>query len=293
MKLVGLMIARNEEHEIELALRAALGWCDEVVVLVHASTDRTSEIVVDVGREFNPRVTAVEQQREWWDERNDRQATLELGRAIGGTHFAIIDADEILTWNLQSIIREHIEHVPADAIYTTPLYNLRGGLNHYHDNGIWGNRTVSFAWRDRPGLGWWKDRYHSREPEGLAGDRLKAWRLVPQHRGGVLHLWGACEERLRAKHAWYKLMERKRWPEKPAREIDEQYSLAVYGEKKLPASQWTYKAVDPAWWAGYTPLLETCLDLHREPWQIAAVRDMLTESPTLDVSGLDLFGLGL
>ena len=41
MKLICLMPARNEDWIIGLSARAALMWCDELIVMDHASTDRT------------------------------------------------------------------------------------------------------------------------------------------------------------------------------------------------------------------------------------------------------------
>jgi uncharacterized metal-binding protein YceD (DUF177 family) len=46
MKLVGLMLCRNSDWVIGLSLRAALMWCDAVVVLMHNCSDDTEEIVV-------------------------------------------------------------------------------------------------------------------------------------------------------------------------------------------------------------------------------------------------------
>ena len=51
MKLVGMMACRNDSWVIGLSLRVALMWCDEVVVLLHACTDRSEDIVREVNKE--------------------------------------------------------------------------------------------------------------------------------------------------------------------------------------------------------------------------------------------------
>src|SRR4051812_45523687 len=115
------------------------------------------------------------------------------------------------------------------VILQLPGYNLRHGTAFYHANGVWGNRWFSTAFQDDPRLGWAGDRFHHREPMGV---KLQPYRPIQQGDGGVMHLWGASERRLTAKHALYKLSERLRWPEKPIAEIDRMYSLALKGDPR-------------------------------------------------------------
>src|SRR3990167_2593871 len=55
MKLIGLMLARNEDWVIGCSLRAALRWCDAVVVALHACIDETQRIVSQISKESNRR----------------------------------------------------------------------------------------------------------------------------------------------------------------------------------------------------------------------------------------------
>lgn len=288
MNLVGMMPVRNEGWCLGVSLRVALEWCDQVIVLVHASQDETAAIATAVAQEFHPRVIVVADDQPVWDEMRHRQAMLELARAAGATHLAIIDADELLTFNLIPLIRDHIANMPAGGLFELPGYNLRGGLDQYHDNGVWGHRVFSMAFRDDARLNWAGDRFHQRAP--LPAGALRPWRLVPHGKGGILHLWGASEARLVAKHALYKLTERERWPNKPVREIDTLYNLAIYGDAQTPAANWRFGKTPYAWVAGYSVLIEKYLDLERQPWQLAACREILRRRPEL-AEGLDLFGL--
>jgi hypothetical protein len=43
MKLIGLMPVRGEDWILGLSARAALMWCDELVILLHSCTDRINE----------------------------------------------------------------------------------------------------------------------------------------------------------------------------------------------------------------------------------------------------------
>ena len=45
MKIVGILLAKNEEFFVERAVRNALSFCDEFIAVDNGSTDRTSEIL--------------------------------------------------------------------------------------------------------------------------------------------------------------------------------------------------------------------------------------------------------
>ena len=295
MKLVGMMLARNEEHEIELSARVALMWCDSLVILVHASTDKTGPIVSNLAQEFYPRITTALVDDPKWDEMFHRQAMLTVARQNGATHVAIVDADEVLTGNILSGIRDQVERLRPNAMLKLPGYNLRGGLNRYHTNGTWGSRTFSFAFPDRPELCWQGDRFHHREPWRSDGKQPAfqeeiIWRGGGRDEGGVLHLWGASERRLVAKHAWYKMTERLRWPDKSVKAIDQMYSWALTGQGGADnPGNWKYAAVPESWWKPYEHLMPY-LNLDAAPWQEEACLRMMLAQPE-QFRGLDLFGV--
>lgn len=281
------MPCRNESWVIGFSLRVALAWCDAVVVLDHASTDLSASIVLDVACEpaNKGRVHLIAETNPAWDEMRHRQMMLEYARHKGATHIAIVDADEIMTAN--SVSWNWIE----GAILHLPGYNLRGGLNRYHANGIWANRWFSVAFKDDPKLHWGGDHYHQREPRGL---KLEPYRPIAQGQGGVLHLWGCSERRLVAKHALYKVTERLRFPEKKIAEIERMYSLAIKGAADQPtwgtSDTWTYADVPDAWLAPYKNLLQY-LDVHATPWQEDETRRLVELHGKQHFAGLDLFGV--
>lgn len=302
MKLIACMPVRNEEWSLGLAARAALMWCDELVVLLHACTDRSEEIINGIQDEQPDRVTRIVHRHECWTEMAHRQQMLEMARKQGATHIAIIDADEILTGDMLTECRllngrtgprvsNMCSQIPEGSILQLPGYNLRGSLNQYHNNGIWGNRWFSVAFADDPRLGWSGDKFHSREPQGV---RLNNYRPIQQGQGGIMHLWGASERRLVAKHCWYKITERLRWPEKKIEDIDAMYNLAIKGDPKnfgfgVP-SAWTYSETKPEWWLPYAHLIEH-LDVNAIPWQEEEVWRLVKEHGPRMFQGLDLFGL--
>jgi len=218
-----------------------------------------------------------------------RQVMLEVARLHGATHLAMIDADEILTANLLPMIRSFAE-IPTGNVLTLPGYNLRCSLTRYHASGIWGKRWFSVVFADSPELHWGGDKFHSREP---VGRELIQCQPFAQDQGGVLHLWGASERRLIARHALYKVTERIRWPDKPVAEIDAMYSWAIHGRPGVPRDtpdSWRFGEIPAAWWAGYEKWTAH-LNLDAEPWQEAAVRQAIELHGPEPFRGLDLFGL--
>lgn len=287
MKLIAVMPVRNEAWVLGLSARVALMWCDAICILNHASTDKTVDILVELQTDFPGRVHVVSMPGEVWTEMQHRECLLELARAKGATHIAMVDADEILTGNLIESLEKYV--LPGDML-DMPGYNLRGGINRYHRDGVWGKRWFSLAFQDNPRLRWTGDTFHSREPRGL---NFTPYRPIAQGDGGIMHLWGASEARLIAKHALYKITERIRWPEKPIEEIDQMYSWAIHGSRAAnygtPAT-WQYADVPSEWWRPYKSLL-SYLDLNAEPWQIEECRRLVRLHGHEKFTGLDLFGV--
>lgn len=288
MKLIATMPVRNEAWVLGLSARVALQWCDALCILNHASCDRTVEIIVGLQTEFPGRVNVVSVPESTWTEMQHRQCLLDLARMKGATHIAIVDADEVLTSNVR--LREHVERCPAGSILELPGYNLRENIYRYHADGLWGRRWFSTVFKDDPRLHWATEGYdhHHREPRGM---NLNPYRPVRQGDGGVMHLWGITERRLRAKHALYKITERIKWPEKPVVEIDNLYSLAIRGNPpKETAQMWHYQNTPMNWWSGYGDLMHY-LDLKAEPWQERECRRLFHLHGAQMFEGLDCFGV--
>lgn len=285
MTITGLMLVRNEQHELGLSARVALKWVDNLVILLHCCTDRSAGIAKEVALEHSGRVWVfADDKDQLWPEMQQRQALLELARTHdgpGATHVATIDADEVLTGNMlnvrdgSSLIRGMVASMPPGHILTLPLYNLRGGLHRFHANGMWGTRITTTVFADAPWLAWhvpWQpDGHHQREPIDVRTGKpeLRLWQpLEPNHlAGGVMHLWGASERRLIAKHRAYKIRDYLRWPERAA-QIEADYSMATDGRPQygdIPGS-WAYLNTRPEWWEPYKDLMQY-VDIDADPWQ--------------------------
>ena len=120
---------------------------------------------------------------------------------------------------------------------------------------------------------------------------MRQVRPIAQGAGGVMHLWGASERRLLAKHAAYKMIETLRWPAKPRAEIERLYNLAFVPSANRQFDQnWRFDSVPEAWWEPYRSLLSS-VALEATPWQEEMCRKLYAEHGGEAFAGLDLFGV--
>jgi hypothetical protein len=292
MRLVCIMPARNEDWILGLTARAVLMWADELIVLNHASTDRTEEIVLEVASEHPQRVGGSYFHDGEWTEMEHRQWLLERARERGATHIATIDADEVLTGNLLPTIRSMYESLPAHATLQLPWQCVRNTIYEVHAFGVWGQAFASAGFIDEANCHWSSAerggyQYHHRHPMGRA---LVPFRPVGRSQGGLLHLQFLDDRRLRAKQCLYKLQEVARWPgrQTPA-QINATYDLAVYGQY-TPNTAHHLAVVPREWWHPYDGLMQY-LKPDAEPWQEAECKRLWAEHGAAKFAGLDLFGV--
>lgn len=284
MNLFNILPVRNEACFIGCTGRALLEWCDQIVVLDHASTDRTPELLAEIQREYPDRVTILREENPRWDEMDHRQRLLEAARARGATHIATLDADEILTGDLVGGIRQIIAGLRPGEFAGIPMKNLHRSIHQYRsDRSVWGSQRAGtmIAFADHQSLYWAAKngyQHHQRSPHV---SRM-AW--IIQTSGGIMHLQFANWARLVAKHALYKVTERQRWPQKSVHEIDRMYSMAL-DETGLETTE-----CPVAWWEPYQSLMRY-LDVDAEPWQAAQTRRILAELGARHFEGLNLFGV--
>src|SRR5690606_10034848 len=100
-KIVGLMQVRNEEPIIYQHLKALSLYTDAIVIVDDASIDSTPLIIKSFQQDFNIKrfIQRTIATRDSGNESDNATLLLRLGREIGGTHFIVIDADEMFTAN--------------------------------------------------------------------------------------------------------------------------------------------------------------------------------------------------
>lgn len=286
MKLVGLYLCRNEDWVCGLSLCVALRFCDAVIVLDHASTDRTPQILDEIEAEHPGRLIRLREDEPVWYEMAYRQRMLDVGRAAGGTHFAMIDADEVLTGNLAGDIRGAAENLKPGELLELWMPCLWRSINQYRvDRCVWSSVWATTVFRDSPELHWANRNgydFHHRHP---FGSRLTGNRPFGQT-GGVMHLQWVVWRRLLAKHAGYRMQEHLRWPGRDTVEtLNKRYDLA------LDETTLRVKDVPLEWWAAWEGLLHHADFTEQEPWQERQVREWIAEHGAERFSGLNLFGI--
>lgn len=148
-RLSAVLCIHNEESRLGACLDA-LAFCDEIVVLIDRSTDRSEEIARGKGAIVKTGAWAIE-----GDRRNEAIA------AASGDWLLEIDADEIVTPALTQEIRETIAQSSA-AWHRIPVDNYVGGrLVRYGWGGSFGKSAASCLFR-RGTKRWERQRVHPR-----------------------------------------------------------------------------------------------------------------------------------
>ena len=285
MKLIGLLMIRNEQWVIGASLDAAMRWCDGVAIYLDRCEDETFAIVDTIVRAQPEKSCHINYDRtpvEHWDEMDKRQCLLDDGRRLGGTHFAMIDADEILTANNVPQVRGWTETLRPGEVLDLPMIAVWNGLESYRrDDSIWSHAYLSVAFSDAPGLGWMprgEDRYqfHHRVPFGAIGQKRR------ECEGGVMHLQFADWRRLVAKHVLYRMVEHIRWPGRlTLAQLNATYDLAI--DRREPRCE----PIPPAWWDGWR---KDEIRLAEKPWHEDEIKRLLLQHGPAAFQGLDLKG---
>ena len=134
-KIVGLVAVRNEEGFIKNCLKALSVYTDAIVVLDDASEDKTLSIVQSLQKECH--IQHIITKKEWVrNERGDKNALLQAGRAIGGTHFILMDADEMFAAECakDNWLRNKILALAPGQMMEFPMMNLWESIHFYRND---------------------------------------------------------------------------------------------------------------------------------------------------------------
>lgn len=287
MKIVALMLVRNEAWILGASARAALGWCDELVILDHASADATLSELWVLSERYPGRV----HHAPWlpdgpWGEMAARDCLLGMARARNATHLALVDADEILTANLVEGIRERVSVLEPGEALEVPMLAVGPGLDQYRDDdSVWSRAWLSVVVADHPRLAWKPAadgyQHHHRLPHGV-NPRVWRWQ-ESKATGGAIHLQWASRRRIVAKHIWYRMMETVAYPDRmTAAALNEKYDAA------LATDGARYADLPAAWWQGYDRFR---IDLDAAPWHEDECRRLYATHGPEKFAGLDLKGL--
>lgn len=222
-KIVGLLPARNESIFITQCLKALSLHTDAIVYLDDASTDNTVALVEALAKEC--KVERIIRKKNWYrDEPGDRNALLQAGRDIGGTHFIVIDADEMLSANCleNNFLRNKILSLqPGDILGLNWVQLWRTIKSYRFDRSVWTWNYKDFIFCDDGKCSYSSQFIHTkRTPTNLKGKTF----ILEGYTYGMLHFQFVNWRNLLIKQAWYRCMERIRTPDKSVQDINKLYA---------------------------------------------------------------------
>lgn len=285
--VVALTMFRNESWVLGASLRAALQWADAVYAVDHGSTDDSLRIVSDVANEFPGRVAFEHLSAGLnWPEMLIRQSMLDAARKkFNPTHFAIVDADEILSTPSMKLVPEMLRAARPGQTVALPQVAPYWSLDVRRVDGYFGESSqITLLFGDRPDLHWANaaDGYcfHHRQPKN--SEASPDFALPPWKSGGVIHLQYASRARLAWKALWYKLVETTNFPgRKSADALNQMYDWTLRSEStRLEGLPRSWFPIDPG-----------TIDLAAEPWQATAARAIVSAHGRDVLKGLTTHGL--
>ncbi|HEV2600758.1 MAG TPA: glycosyltransferase family 2 protein [Candidatus Babeliales bacterium] len=222
-KIVALLQIRNEREVVEQCLRMLSLYADGIVVLDDASNDNTVQIIQSLMGEL-PIEEIVQNEVSAWQngsERDNREKLLIAGRRAGGTHFIVLDADEMFSalclqgdW-----LRKKLLQLKPGQTLRLPTIHQWNDLYAYRNDAqcnptlLKWRRVYAFA---DDGVCTYDDNqsWHgsacihvSREPEKMiCADKVKSF-YYDDVRTGVLHFKCVSLENIDVKKGWYMCLE--------------------------------------------------------------------------------------
>jgi len=242
-KIVGLVPARNEAARIGFCLRALAQYTDAIVFLDDFSTDDTLDVVKSLAEECG--VEEILFKDRWSrDESGDRNALLLAGRRIGGTHFVVIDADEVFTANSMEndFLRRRILALKPREQLSLHWIQLWRSIEKYRTgDSLWAERYKRCIFCD-DGIALYKPKFihcsripnMKRHPIEMRDDAV-----------GLLHFQFVNWDHLVLKQKWYRWLERVHNPSKPVEVINAKYA------RSLDETNLELTPVPEKWLSGY------------------------------------------
>ena len=223
-KIVGLIAARNEEAFVGQCLKCLSLYTDAIIFLNDASTDSTLSIVESLKDECN--IAKIINKEVWKrDETGDRNLLLNAGREIGGTHFIVIDADEIITAPClkDNYLRNRIlELKPGDYLWMHWVQTWRTPYMYRDDSSVWSGQMKDFVFCDDGKCKYGSAYFlHATRCPWMTTGQVHHLEDINK---SILHFQFANWRNLLIKQAWYRCLERIRLPEKRVNEINELYA---------------------------------------------------------------------
>lgn len=282
MKLAALIPFRNEAHVLPLSVGALSSVCDVVLGVDDRSTDGSADVFRDCGGTLVPMLGGSTA----WQSGGQARARASLlcaARAKGATYHLWIDADEVASERFLSQADVWLSRLEPGAKLLLPWVNLLHEYNEYvSGHHILAPQYKDFIAYDDASFEYDKGVLHfSRTP----GPRSGADVAVPFDDGAILHLQYLWPNRLRAKQAWYRVLERKLTSRSPRR-INRRYGHTGDALEKAPTRKLNETHLAPS----QARLVSSIAD-EQDPWQVGEILEMFDEDGSAWFEGLDIWDI--
>jgi hypothetical protein len=196
VRIVALLAFRDEEPFLPYLLASLSSLVDHIIALDDRSTDRGPDLLRAAGAtvEVPPYGTTYG---------GRRQLLLDMGRAVGGSHFVVVDADEAFTARFSSGGRPGIEALRPGAALAFPFRTLWKGSTE-HRVGKEYDMPLACVFADDGVSNYANTAIHESRLPGVLG--LTA-QVLPPTTGSMVHLQFVTWERAQTKQAWYRCKE--------------------------------------------------------------------------------------
>jgi glycosyltransferase involved in cell wall biosynthesis len=282
-KIVALVPGHNDGRFLSNCFRALALYADAIVYLDDASTDDSVAIAERLAKECN--IEQIITKKNWVRHASaDRNILLNAGRAIGGTHFITIDADEMFTANClnDTILRSTILNLKQGEHLFLAWIQLWRSTNRYRfDSSVWTHNYKAFAFCD-DGVCYHTNAFlnESRTPNTLTGMR---W-FIEGYQYGVLHFQFVNFDNLLQKQAWYRCMERVYNEKRSIQSINAEYKPSI-DETGLQTVEC------PSEWFMAYPFLDYKATKEKELWRQNDVMAWFATYGLERFAGLDIWNI--
>ncbi|RTL06985.1 glycosyltransferase [Candidatus Dependentiae bacterium] len=279
-KIVALVPGHNDGRFLRNCFKILAKYVDAIVYLDDASTDNSVAIAHELEKECN--IEQILCKKNWIRHAGqDRNMLLSAGRAIGGTHFLVIDADELPTANFLNELRRIILNLkPGERLALAWIQLWRSCDQYRYDNSVWTNNYKDIAFCD-DGICYYRSKKlcESRTPETLEG---KIW-FVEGYEYGLLHLQFVNWENLLKKQAWYRCQEHLLHPERSFESINNEYAPSK------DETQINTKPAPKEWFENYNAFLDLHVVHEKENWREQETMNWFSSYGIRAFMGLDIW----